>query len=100
MVRNPVTAVYALQIIDVDTPGEFTFGENPDFPCIVFMCPCGCGDSLTVPICTGELQEGKWLWNESTESATLTPDINRDHGCKFHGSLTDGMWIFAEDSGQ
>lgn len=52
-----------------------------------FVCPCGCGDQLWVPVSTGEKQEHRWLWNGSKERPVLSPSILRRGGCGWHGFL-------------
>lgn len=67
---------------------------------ITFDCPCGkCGERpgipFTNPISGGKDQSGV-TWKrtgETIEDLSLTPSIRRMGGCKWHGFLTDGIFV-------
>lgn len=81
-------------------PGVFTFevGSTP-YSTIIYICPCGCDQLVSLPVATGPKQDRFWFWDGNKESPTLQPSIRRLDGCKFHGYLTGGMWTFCSDSG-
>ena len=65
---------------------------------ILFGCPCGCGQMMSVGFDTHESRRPRWHWDGSRETPTLTPSINilqmNDAGQKigehWHGFLTNG----------
>ena len=56
---------------------------------LLFVCPCGCGivDQINVN------KPGGWNWDGDEWHPTLTPSINRDRTCKWHGHLTKGVFV-------
>lgn len=81
--------------------GAFGFADDgvPPYNSLLYVCPCGCGDVNSLPIATGEKQSRYWKWNGNRECPTLEPSIRRLDGCKFHGFLVEGVWMFCDDSG-
>lgn len=79
-------------------PGDYMFsggeGQRPDS--IVFFCPCGtCGDITSIRIAQKDTKHipPSWDWNDNREKPTLTPSILRLDKCKWHGYLTDGVFV-------
>lgn len=74
--------------------GSFAFADDGVEPynSIEYICPCGCGELMTLPISTGEKKERYWQWDGNRETPTLSPSIRRLDGCKFHGFLQNGIW--------
>lgn len=100
---DPVKASMVLDIwADGLAPGVFNFADNGIFPynSIIYICPCGCGQLVSLPIALGDKQERYWFWNGNRDLPTLQPSIRRLDGCHFHGYLTTGVWTFCSDSGQ
>jgi len=60
---------------------------------LYFVCPCGCGDVLGIPV-TQRLEgfSGCWKWDGNEGHPTLTPSVSRLVGCKWHGHLTKGIF--------
>ena len=54
-----------------------------------FICPCGCGRYVALPV--KPLEKG-WEWNGSKERPTLRPSIRMLTKCQWHGYLTDGVF--------
>ena len=55
-----------------------------------FVCPCGCGAVVLLPVsATGE---GGWQWDGNVNLPTLAPSIQRTSGCKWHGYLRRGVF--------
>lgn len=79
-------------------PGDYFIGPDGDY--VFYVCPCGCGEHMYLPIGVGPKVDHKWLWDGTRDPATLQPSIKRLDRCKFHGFLTGGVWTFASDSGQ
>ncbi len=87
--------------------GVFTRGENDELiPVpertgvgITFECPCGCDQRAFIgfenPL-DGKgphdpREKAQWRRTGDTfETLTLRPSIQRVHGCRWHGFLTDG----------
>lgn len=86
----PATLVSGLHDILEGVAGAFEIHDGY----LHFICPCGCGEFINIPVATGEKQVGSWKWNGSTTKPTIEPSILRKAGCGFHGFLTDGVWIF------
>lgn len=98
----PVNAVKVERIWDDGVvAGAFNFEDDgiPPYNSIVYACPCGCGQLISLPIATGPKQDRYWSWDGNRESPTLQPSIRRLDGCHFHGFLTAGVWTFCSDSG-
>ncbi len=69
-------------------------GNDGAIACLRFACPCGCGLIGATPVRAG-FGSGQWQWNGNKEKPSLTPSILFSSGCpnKWHGYLTDGMWV-------
>ncbi len=65
------------------SPGDAVFVERGVTRAIVFLCPCGCGESL--PINLDSRAGPAWrLYLEHPEGVTLFPSVWRESGCKSH----------------
>lgn len=58
---------------------------------LMFVCPCGCG---SIGHCAVEKHGNHpmWTWDGNKEKPTLSPSIQRTHGCKWHGFLRAGIF--------
>lgn len=78
-------------------PGEIQYCciVNTDQICgMTFCCPCGCGDVSYLAFANNEYStEPCWQWNGEEEAITLKPSILRTVECKWHGWLTDGVFV-------
>lgn len=74
---------------ELEQPGDFHFVHGG----LVFKCPCGCDDTLSVNF--ERPNEPKWTLNGDRTSPTVRPSIRRLGGCHWHGFLTDGQWVTA-----
>lgn len=54
-------------------------GETPY--AVDFLCPCGCGDSIYLPVCVGTKEKYKWGFSPGPH---LTPSVRRLNACKSH----------------
>ena len=60
---------------------------------MAFICPCGCEREGYLPL-NGDGDPGpSWEWDGNKEAPTLTPSVQQIGGCRWHGWLTDGVWI-------
>lgn len=90
--------------MDFDGPvpaGAFEFfnssGFGPDAG-ILFGCPCGCGEMMSVSFRSE--RRPTWQWDGNREKPTLTPSINilqlneagEQIGEHWHGFLTAGVF--------
>lgn len=87
--------IKATQVEDVfeneGIPGAYQFTDE-DPPYIIFVCPCGCGQVLNIPVMKGPKVDGAWQWDGNRDVPTLHPSIKRLDGCKWHGWLRNGVW--------
>ncbi len=100
MVINPVFPLRAEMPPQRDRPGSFCFTQRyndpPDAPAcgIHFICPCGCGAHGSA-LFRGRGTDGRpeLDWDGDRERPTLTPSIQRNSDCRWHGHLTRGYWV-------
>jgi hypothetical protein len=57
---------------------------------LTFRCPCGCGSIGGIHFA---LYNPRWTWNGDKDNPTCTPSILRGDGCRWHGFLTNGVFI-------
>ena len=64
------------------TPGEAVLVDRGYIRSIVFVCPDGCGELLTINL---DPRAGKaWRLYHNNHGITLFPSVWRDNGCKSH----------------
>lgn len=56
---------------------------------LVFVCPCGCGATVRIPV--KPFDPMGWTWDGNLERPTLSPSIQRTTGCRWHGWLRNGV---------
>lgn len=56
---------------------------------LVFVCPCGCGATVHIPV--KPFDPMGWTWDGNLERPTLSPSIQRTTGCRWHGWLRNGV---------
>lgn len=79
-----------------EKPGEYLFVYHSGKACgIDFCCPCGkCSQASYLPFRDTELStEPSWEFDGNMEKPTLKPSILRTSECKWHGYLTDGIFV-------
>ena len=88
---------HALGITDPWTPrGAFCFFTDSSDLFFRFVCPCGCGIIHMVRVYRGSdpvpsIALGpRWLWDGNEHAPSLTPSLNMDRSCGWHGWLNDG----------
>lgn len=91
MSEKKIPAITSRNIWEDERPGAFAFEEKRK--AIVYICPCGCGQTRSVPICEREKAPHAWLWDGVTDRPTLTPSILIIGECGWHGFLTSGEWV-------
>ncbi|WP_354678502.1 DUF6527 family protein [Cupriavidus plantarum] len=81
-------------IVVEDLPDQFkprtlyVVGENEPYWLAAFVCPCGCGETIQLPMITG--QRPRWtLDSKGTRLPSLSPSVDRTVGCRSH------FWIRA-----
>jgi len=82
-------AVKYNSLFDNPKPGQYCVKDGY----LLFCCPCGCGSLTNLPI------DGSRVWQFNLIECSITPSIRQLVGCKYHGFLTEGFWIFCGDSG-
>jgi hypothetical protein len=76
-IENRVDVVNLLQ-----DSGDFLLIERGRPRSVVMLCPCGCGDELTVNL---DSRVGPaWSIYESAKGPTLYPSVWRESGCRSH----------------
>lgn len=71
---------------------EWSRGLDDRIASLTFVCPCGCGSVGIVTVREG-YGDKHWTWNGDEVRPTLTPSILRTSPCKWHGYLTDGVFV-------
>ena len=74
----------------VDDPPEnptqervYIVGENGAHWCVIFICPCGCGETINLNL----LPQTRPRWTvqvDAEKKVTLSPSVWRKVGCKSH----------------
>lgn len=66
----------------LETPGQAVIVNRGHVRSIVFSCPDGCGELLTINL---DPKAGKaWRLYRNTHGVTVFPSVWRDNGCKSH----------------
>lgn len=76
-------------------PGTSAWQRRDGFiKAIVFVCPCGCGGVVSIPVASvPEPSLGcVWMWDGNELYPTLSPSILRLDNCGWHGNLTKGIF--------
>lgn len=63
---------------------------------ILLMCPCGCGETLTLSL----MQSHKPNWKASKDKwsrVTLSPSVWKNDGCRSHFFIKKGKILWAGD---
>jgi hypothetical protein len=76
----------------------YAYDHNGIVAGLMYRCPCGCG--MPGSIVFGETQprgdndegQSRWHWDGNLEHPTLIPSIKRRTPCRWHGTLTAGVW--------
>jgi hypothetical protein len=67
----------------------YVCGEDDCIWCVAFVCPCGCGRAVNIPVLPGK--GPRWdLTVAEDKRVTLTPSLQRTCECKSHFFLTKG----------
>lgn len=71
---------------------------SPGWKILKFVCPCGCRQVDTLRLYSiGDRRSNDaaphWLWDGNRNAPTLSPSINRDRTCGWHGYLQAGTWV-------
>lgn len=70
----------------------YLIGEREDFWLAVLKCPCGCGDSIHLPM--SETAKPCWRVSIQNGSPTLMPSVNRTAKCQSHFILKEGRIVW------
>lgn len=80
--------------IESDVPDSVTtgklylIGEDGDYWMALLKCPCGCGDTINLPMSEGA--RPRWKFSGTRKKPTLSPSVNRITGCRSHFILRSG----------
>lgn len=86
---------YAIVVVD-DLPEDllahklYAVGESGHYWLAALRCPCGCGDTIQLPMIEG--QRPRWtLTHKSMRRPSLSPSVDRTVGCRAHFWLRQGV---------
>jgi hypothetical protein len=105
--RQPIPPITFNAITDVGAPPSneqvsagvfYKVARNDQAKWALFLCPCGCGDVITLSLQTAH--HPRWQEYPSKDSRpTLRPSVWRDVGCFSHFILQDGRIYWCNDTG-
>lgn len=67
-------------------------GENGSYWLALMPCPCGCGQTIQLPL-SGD-DGPRWSVSGTPRAPTLTPSVHRTTGCRSHFILRRGKVIW------
>lgn len=70
-------------------------GEDGYKWCLVFRCPCDCGEIIYLNLLTNTKPVWRVIKHEKGEFS-VSPSINRIRGCRAHFFLREGMVVWAK----
>jgi hypothetical protein len=83
-----------VRVADVpDSPQKlkiYVVGEGDNAWALVFICPCGCGETIELNL----LKQARPCWSvleHSDGTVTLAPSIWRQKGCRSHFFVRNGV---------
>lgn len=70
----------------------YLIGEQGNYWLAVMKCPCGCGDSIQLPM----TETARPCWRVTIQKGipTLAPSVNRTAKCKSHFILKAGQVVW------
>lgn len=93
--------IYAARIASdepehIDPMTLYLVGEDGAYWLAVMVCPCGCGDTIRLPMSTGS--SPCWRVGRPLNPPTLWPSVHRTVRCRSHFILRRGAieWCVAE----
>jgi hypothetical protein len=73
----------------------YAVGESGHYWLAALSCPCGCGDTIQLPMIEG--QRPRWtLTLKSSRLPSLSPSVDRTVGCRSHFWLEQGVIRWCE----
>ena len=89
--RKPYCVFYTNDTPEILRPNVvYIVGENQYFWAAVMLCPCGCKQTLFMPLTIND--SPKWSFVVHIDkTVSLTPSIYRITGCKSHFYLRNGL---------
>ncbi len=88
--ERPLKTVVIEELPDrLDAKAVYVGGENGHFWFVALVCPCGCGETLQMSL----LADVRPRWTLSRHpdgTASLTPSVWRQVGCRSHFFLVKG----------
>lgn len=77
------------EVPDTVTTGKlYLIGEDGSYWMAQLKCPCGCGDTINLPMSKGA--RPCWRFSGARTKPTLSPSVNRTTGCQSHFILRAG----------
>lgn len=94
---------YTVLIVD-DLPDElqarkvYAVGDEGHFWLAALKCPCGCGDTIQLPMMAG--QRPRWtLAAKRARLPSLSPSVDRTVGCRSHFWMRQGKIHWCTSTG-
>ncbi len=81
--------------VSLDTLTLYVVGEQGSFWFASLLCPCGCGDTITVTLLKADRPH--WTLSKANNRPTLVPSIWRRKGCGSHFFLRGGRIIWCDE---
>ncbi|WP_421029886.1 DUF6527 family protein [Paraburkholderia kururiensis] len=73
----------------------YAVGENGQYWLAALRCPCGCGDTIQLPMIEG--QRPRWtLTQKDMRLPSISPSVDRTKGCRSHFWVRHGMIHWCE----
>lgn len=72
----------------------YLIGEQGNYWLAVIKCPCGCGDTIQLPMT--KTAKPHWKVSIRNDMPTLMPSVNRTIKCKSHFILNSGRILWCK----
>lgn len=97
-----VTSTHGEALALVRESGDIALVERGRLRALICMCPCGCGDVITVNL--DQRADKAWMIYRRGNSISLYPSVWRDSGCESHFVVwnnrvlwLEGDWLLDDD---
>ena len=102
IVLKGTTSTHGEALALVRESGDIALVERGRLRALICMCPCGCGDVITLNL--DRRADKAWALYRRGNSISLYPSVWRDSGCESHFVvwsnrvlLLEDDWLFADD---
>jgi hypothetical protein len=74
----------------------YAVGENRHFWHVTFVCPCGCGETISLNLLPDD--SPRWVLHDPPEGPTLEPSVWRTAGCRSHFFVRGGQIVWCHET--